>query len=157
MDLVRLCPKPHSHSGEKQEKRKFTDVFGSALIVLLILWSWVRVPAASLENEGFDKTTTSCTHSVPISRVQRGAEADALLSQFLLSAWHLVASHGLPHPQIPSLEAVPFQGGRSRERRLRFRVHSVSVGDIEEETRGRERLIGHHQIATFIGSMLARE
>ena len=48
LDLVRLCPKPHSHSGEKQEKRNFTDVFRSALIGLLIRWSWVRVPAASL-------------------------------------------------------------------------------------------------------------
>ena len=48
LDLIRLCPKPHSHSGEKQEKRKFTDVFRSALIGFLIRWSWVRVPAASL-------------------------------------------------------------------------------------------------------------
>ena len=48
LDLVRLCPKPHSHSGEKQKSRKFTDVFNSAQIGLLIRWSWVRVPAASL-------------------------------------------------------------------------------------------------------------
>jgi len=38
---------------------------------------------------------------------------DEWLSQLLLSAWHLVASLGLLHPQILALKVVPFKGGRS--------------------------------------------
>ena len=38
---------------------------------------------------------------------------DDLLRSELLSSWHLLTSLGLLHPQILSLEAVPFNGGRS--------------------------------------------
>jgi len=111
LEPVRLCPKPHSHSGEKQEKRKFTDVFRSALIGLLIRWSWVRVPAASLVFEGFGQTTTSCTHSVPISRVGRVAVTDdrgvrsSCLERFLI---------GLEQDQATT-DRPPLNGTASRE------------------------------------------
>jgi hypothetical protein len=65
---------------------------------------------------------------------------------------------GLASKRIPRQGQTCRDAARAvRERRLCFRVHSMCAGDIEEETCGGERLIGHHQIATFIGSILARE
>jgi hypothetical protein len=57
-------------------------------------------------------------------------------------------------PQQPDYVPAISRARAVRERRLRFPVHSIAASDIEEKTRGREKLIGHHQIATFIGRQL---